>query len=218
MNYAAARENMVESQVRPNGITDRRIIEAMAAIAREDFVPESRKAVAYADEDIALTAGASPRYLVEAMAFARLVQLAAIKPGDKVLHVGAATGYGSAVLSRLAAEVVALESDPGLAAEARRNLEGTGNVRVVAGAFAEGARAEAPFDVILVEGRAGELPAALMSQVAGGGRIVAVIGENDVAKAHLWTASGQILACRTAFDATIAPLPGLEKRKAAFQF
>ena len=111
-DYSAARENMIESQVRPNGITDHRIIAAMEGLAREAFVPELRKAVAYVDEDVQLTPSGElgpARYLIEAMAFARLVQLAAIKPADKVLHVGAASGYGSAVLAKLAAQVVAVE-------------------------------------------------------------------------------------------------------------
>lgn len=218
MNFAAARENMVESQVRPNGITDRRIIDAMAAIAREDFVPAGRKAVAYVDEDIPLTEGQRPRCLIEAMAFARLVQLAGIKPTDKVLHIGAATGYGTAVVARLAASVVAVESDAALAASARANLRDVSNVSIVEGALADGAKAAAPFDVIVIEGRVGEVPQSLMSQAADGGRIVAVVGESDVARAHLWTMAGKTGTCRTAFDASIAPLPGFQKKRAAFVF
>src|SRR5512137_2367604 len=102
-DFIAARLNMVESQVRPNGITDRRIIAAMERIPREIFVPESRRAVAYMDEDVPLDAAQGPRALIEVMAFARMLQHALIKPTDRVLVVGAGTGYGAAVIATLAA-------------------------------------------------------------------------------------------------------------------
>jgi protein-L-isoaspartate(D-aspartate) O-methyltransferase len=218
MNFAAARENMVESQVRPNGITDRRIIDAMAEIAREDFVPANRRQVAYMDEDVPLAAAKPPRFLIEAMAFARLAQLAAIKPSDKVLHVGAATGYGTAVLARLAGQVTALESDSALAHEARNNLRALANVKVVEGSLADGVKNGAPYDAILIEGRVAEVPPGLIAQAVDGGRVVAVVGEGDVAKACVWTISGKTSACRFAFDASIGALPGFARKKHAFVF
>ncbi len=133
IDFAAARTNMIESQVRPNGITDRRIIAAMEGLAREEFVPADRRAVAYVDEDVPLAASHGRRYLIEAMAFARLLQHAAVKPTDRVLTIGAGTGYGAAVLAQLSQSVTALESDPALAAEARRNLAGTPGVKLVEG-------------------------------------------------------------------------------------
>ena len=220
-NFSAARVNMVESQVRPNGITDRRIIDAMAAIAREEFVPESRRDIAYVDEDIevAPAGGGNPaRSLIEAMAFARLVQLAGVKPTDKVLLVGAGTGYGAAVVSRLAAQVVALEDDARLTAIARKALGGCANVKLVEAPLAGGCKAEGPFDAIIFEGRVGEVPEALFADVAEGGRVVAVVGEHDVAKAHVWTTAGKLHTLRLAFDASIAGLPGFEKRRPAFVF
>jgi protein-L-isoaspartate(D-aspartate) O-methyltransferase len=220
-DYTLARENMIESQVRPNGITDHRIIDAMAGLAREAFVPDSRRPVAYVDEDIPLTdgAGGEPRrFLVEAMAFARLVQLAEIKAEDKVLHVGAASGYGTAVLARMAGQVVAVESDGGLASQARERLAGSGNVTVVEGPLGEGCKAEAPYDVILIEGRVGEIPQALIAQLGDGGRLVTVVGEGDVGKAEVLTRSGGSVAVRQAFDASIAPLPGFARRRPAFVF
>ena len=129
-NYAAARHNMVESQVRPNGITDHRIIDAMAQVKREDFVPAERKTIAYLDEDVQLKEG---RFLIEPMAFARMIHLALIKPTDRVLVVGAGTGYGAKVISMLAKSVVALESDPELLALARGFLAGAENIEVVEG-------------------------------------------------------------------------------------
>jgi protein-L-isoaspartate(D-aspartate) O-methyltransferase len=212
MTFAQARANMVESQVRPNGITDQRIIEAMGAVPREDFVPESLRAVAYMDEDIAIAPG---RALMEPMAFARLAQLAGIGPADRVLHLGCGSGYGSAILTRLGKEVVAVESDEGLAAVAAK-LSGA---EVHCADPATGRAADGPYDAIIVEGRIPEVPASLLQQLKDGGRLVAVVGENAVSQAVLHTRSAGSFSSRTAFDASVAPLPGFAARKkAAFVF
>lgn len=213
--FAAARLNMIESQVRPNGITDRRIIAAMEVVAREDFVPESRRAIAYVDEDVPLANG---RALIEAMAFARLLQHAAIAPSDRVLIVGAASGYGAAVVSALCDSAVALESDAELAALARRNLAGQANVTVVEGALSAGSAAQGPYNVILFEGRAEEIPASMFNQLSDGGRLVAVVGPAEMSKANVYTKSGQAVATREVFDASVAALPGFAKQKPAFVF
>lgn len=219
--FAAARINMIESQVRPNGITDRRIIAGMEAVAREDFVPAAKRPVAYVDEDVALApadGSRGPRYLIEPMALARMLQHAAVRPGDAVLTVGAGTGYGAAVMASLAQSVTALESDAGLADEARRNLAPLANVAVVEGALGAGVPGAAPFDVIVIEGRVEEVPAALFAQLAEGGRLIAVVGETEMAKAIVHTKSGAVIASREVFDASIAKLPGFEKKKPAFVF
>ena len=220
-DFTAARLNMVESQVRPNGITDRRIIAAIERIPREVFVPESRQAVAYMDEDVPLEPSDKangPRALIEVMAFARMLQHAAIRPTDRVLVVGAATGYGAAVIAALAQHTVALECDPGLAAAARRNLGGTAGVDVVEGGLAAGVAAEQPFDVIVAEGRVEEVPQAWLDQLADGGRLVAVVGETDMAQACVHTRSGSAIAVRPVFDASVAALPGLRRKRPAFVF
>lgn len=220
-DFTVARLNMVESQVRPNGITDRRIIAAIESVARESFVPESRRALAYMDEDVMLDPAdraAGPRALIEVMAFARLLQHAAIKPSDKVLIVGAETGYGAAVICQLAAHVVALECDPGLVHEAKANLSTAANVKVIEGALAGGAPADQPFDVIVLEGRAEEVPQALIGQLSDGGRLVAVVGERETSQACVYSRSGGAVAVRQVFDASVAALPGLKKRKPAFVF
>ena len=217
-DYAAARANMIESQVRPNGITDRRIIAAMEGIAREDFVPDTRKAVAYMDEDIQLSTGSGQRYLIEVMAFARMLQQAGVKPGDKALVVGAATGYGAAVISALAAHVVALESASALVALARLNLRHLANVKIVEGPLEVGAKTDAPYDVIILEGRVAEVPQGLLAQLADGGRMAAVVGETEMAKACVFTSTGGAIAARDVFDASVAALPGFVKKKPAFVF
>jgi protein-L-isoaspartate(D-aspartate) O-methyltransferase len=220
-DYTAARLNMVESQVRPNGITDRRIIAAVEQVPRELFVPESRRAVAYMDEDVPLEPAdkaSGPRALIEVMAFARMLQHALIKPSDKLLLVGAGTGYGAAVAALLAQRVVALECDAGLAAAARRNLAGAANVSLVEGPLAAGVAAEQPFDVILAEGRVEEVPEAWLNQLADAGRLVAFVGETEMSQACVYTRSGSSVAVRQVFDASVAALPGLRKKKPAFVF
>ena len=214
-NFAAARHNMVESQVRPNGITDHRIIDAMAEVKREDFVPAERKTIAYLDEDVQLKEG---RFLIEPMAFARMIHLALIKPTDKVLVVGAGTGYGARVIAMLAKSVVALESDPELLALARDFLAGAGNVEIVEGSLAAGHAAEAPYDVIIVEGRIAAVPESLFAQLANEGRIVAAVGNTDVSKMQIATLTDGHRSSRSAFDVSIAPLPGFVTEKAAFVF
>jgi protein-L-isoaspartate(D-aspartate) O-methyltransferase len=214
-NFAAARHNMVESQVRPNGITDHRIIDAMAEVKREDFVPTARKTIAYLDEDVQLKDG---RYLIEPMAFARMIHLALIKPTDRVLVVGAGTGYGASIISMLSKSVVALESDPELAGLAREFLASNDRVTVVEGNFAEGHAAGAPYDVIIVEGRIPAVPESLFAQLANEGRIVAAVGNTDVSKMQVATLADGHRSSRSAFDVSIAPLPGFAKEKAAFVF
>ena len=220
-DFTAARLNMVESQVRPNGITDRRIIAAIEAVPREMFVPENRRALAYMDEDVTLDPAdraQGPRALIEVMAFARMLQHAAIKPTDKVLIVGAGTGYGSAVVSRIAASVVALECDAGLAHTAKSTLAGVANVKLVVGPLAAGAAADQPYDVILLEGRAEEIPQSLIDQLADDGRLVAVVGERETSQALIYSRSGAAIAVREVFDASVTALPGLKKKKPAFVF
>lgn len=214
-NFAAARHNMVESQVRPNGITDHRIIDAMAQVKREDFVPAERKTIAYLDDDVQLKEG---RFLIEPMAFARMIHLALIKPTDKVMVVGAGTGYGARVIAMLAKSVVALESDPELFALAKDFLAGADNVEVVEGSLAEGHAARAPYDVIMVEGRIAAVPESLFAQLANEGRIVAAVGNTDVSKMQIATLTDGHRSSRFAFDASIAPLPGFASEKAAFVF
>lgn len=222
LDYSVARENMIESQVRPNGITDRRLIDAMAAVPREQFVPAHLKPLAYMDEDITLVAGEgnSRRYLLEPMAYARMVQAARIAPGDLVLDIGAGSGYSSAVLSHLAQMVVAVESDEGLAKAANENLLRleVANVALVEALLKTGYASEGPYNAIIINGRVEEVPATLLDQLADGGRLVAVVGATDVARARVFTRSGNQIAERDVFDASIPALAEFDRPNPGFTF
>ncbi len=210
--YDAARANMVENQVRPNKVTDFRVLDAMAAVPRERFVPKKFAGIAYVDEDIAVSPG---RYLMEPMVLARLLQAAAIESGDVVLDIGCATGYSTAVLARLADTVVAVESDTDLAetAVALMTELDADNTAVVTGELAEGYANQAPYDVIVLGGAVDEVPRALSDQLVEGGRLVAVVtggdgGGNRVGRATLMRRLHGALSSRVLFDASVPPLPG----------
>jgi len=212
-DFAAARLNMVESQVRVNAVTDGRLIAALGAVPRERFVPMSRQGVAYVDEDIRVGDGNPPRFLMEPRVFAKLAQLAAIGPDDLVLDIGCGTGYSTAVLSRLAGTVVALESDEDLAARAGATLSdlGVDNAVVVSGPLAEGYAKQAPYDVIFVNGAVEELPEAILPQLREGGRLVAVVGYGNAARARLYVKNGGMTSYTEYFNAAVKPLPGFRK-------
>jgi len=218
---AAQRRKMVDGQIRTTGVTSVPLIEALLEVPREPFVPAARRELAHIDEDVLIAGdgGQGSRWLMEPSPFARLVQLAAIGPGDSVLDVGTGTGYPAAVLSRLAGRVTALESDPGLAAQARATLSGLGlaNVEVVTGELRQGFAQNAPYDAIIVEGSIGELPSLLSAQLTEGGRLVAVEGSGNAGVARIWLKSGGVPSGRGAFNAAVKPLPGFESAP-AFEF
>jgi protein-L-isoaspartate(D-aspartate) O-methyltransferase len=217
MDYAAARLNMVESQVRPNRVTDTRIVLAMLELPREKFLPDSLRGVAYVDEDVHIGGG---RYLTEPMVLARMVQSAAIAATDTVLEIGTATGYGAAVLSHLAGKVVALESDPALAAKATRLLGALGrkNVTVVQGPLAQGCAQHAPYNAIIFAGGVEYVPQPVLDQLAEGGRLLAVTQPaGEAGRATLTSRIGGSLSTRAIFDAASPILPGL-KRDPGFVF
>lgn len=216
MNFAAARHNMVESQIRPNRVTDEKLIAAFAKIPREEFVPRQLRGVAYVDEAVPLGEG---RHLMEPMVLARLIQTAAPAAGDLALVVGCGTGYGAAILSHLVGAVVALEHDPGLAQQATQTLGALGidTVAVIAGALDNGCPDQAPFDVILFDGAVPEIPETIASQLAEGGRLVAVVAGSRIGKASLMTRRRGVLTSREVFDAGTPILPGFQ-RKSAFVF
>lgn len=212
----AQRINMVESQVRPSDVTDRRIIRAMLEVPREAFVPPALNALAYMDEAVPVTKrvdGRAVRALLAPRTLAKLVQLAEIGPDNKVLDVGCATGYSTAVLAKLAAKVVALEVDDALAARAAETLRQlhVDNAEVLRGALEGGAPDHAPFHAILLNGAAQLVPQGLLEQLVDGGRLVAVLAEGGFGRAQLWRRSGKTFDARPAFDAGAEPLPGFSR-------
>lgn len=215
-DYAMLREVMVDRQVRPADVTLYPIIEAMLAVPREEFLPESLRPVAYLGEHIPI---APSRVLLDPRVFAKLLDALNIGPGDLVLDIGCGYGYSTAVIARMAEAVVAIESDAAMAAEAEALLgrHGIDTAVVETGALQAGVPAHGPFDVILIEGAIEELPAAIAEQLKPGGRIAAVfaIGAGGQARLGLKTERG--IAWRRIFDATAPVLPGFEATK-AFEF
>ena len=208
------RLNMVESQVRPSDVTDRRILKAMLDVPRERFVPASLVALAYMDEALQVNAPGSPdRYLLAPRTFAKLVQLAEIGPEAIVLDIGCATGYSTAVLAQLAKRVIAVECDRTLGESAQRALaeQNVTNASVVYGRLNEGAAADAPFDAILLNGAAETIPQALFEQLKDGGRLVAIMKDAQLWRAQVWQRVGGVFDARTAFDAGAPLLPGFER-------
>lgn len=219
MDYAIQRKNMVESQVRPSDVTDRRIIRAMLDLPREEFVPERYRALAYMDGPVPVSPGegaSERRSLLPARTMAKLVQAAEITPAAAVLDVGAGTGYGAALLSKLAGAVVALESDAGLVAALRKSLPaiGAGAVIVAEGALAQGWPNEGPYDAILVEGAIETVGPDLLDQLKDEGRLVAIVGAGATGRATLWRRNGSAFAGTAIFDASADLLPGFEKARA----
>jgi protein-L-isoaspartate(D-aspartate) O-methyltransferase len=216
-DFALQRKNMVESQVRTSDVTDRRIISALLAVPRENFVSQNARTIAYMDGHVRLSPASlrrPERILMAPRLFARLLDLAQVEPGHRVLIIGAGSGYSAAVLSQLCSHVVALESDPDLAAKAAQNLAALAceNVEVVTGGLAEGWPQSAPYDVIIIEGAVAGVSATLLEQLKEGGVLVGILVGPKSGKASIWKRLGGKFDCREAFDASAAQLPGFEQR------
>ena len=215
-DFEAARENMVNCQVRPTDVTDYALLEAMFATPRERFVPSARRFAAYTDEDVDVSAAATgegPRFLAEASPFAKLVQLAAIEPGETVLDVGCGTGYSTAIIAQLCGSVIAVESDPGLVAFAGEALSelGIDNAAVIEGDPTAGYPKEAPYDAVVIEGAVEFVPDALTDQLRDGGRLVAVVGTGQAARARVFVRENGVVSSRPEFNAALPPLPGFQR-------
>ncbi|HEX3952110.1 MAG TPA: protein-L-isoaspartate O-methyltransferase [Stellaceae bacterium] len=206
--YETARIHMVESQLRPNKVTDERLIDAFLRINREMFVPEALRGVAYIDDDLPLGHG---RYLMQPLVAARLLQALAIDPKDTALVVGAGVGYEAAVLSLLLRSVVAVEEDAELARIGRSALV---DHRIASVTYAESApglghRPRSPYNVILFSGAVEELPSEISAQLGDGGRISVVLRpRGSVGRATVIARAGGVLARRIIFDAAMPLLPG----------
>lgn len=207
-DFTAMRQAMVASQLRTVAVSDPRVVAAMAEVPRERFVPEEAATLAYRDTAIDLGQG---RALNTPLATARLLVQARLQPGDRVLLIGAARGYAAAVLAALVKEVVAVESNPGLAAAARAALAGTPRVTVVEGALEHGHPQGAPYDVLVVDGAIEELPPTLASQVVDGGRIVSGLIERGVFRLAAGAHRGAATALAPFVDIDSVRLPGFAR-------
>lgn len=206
---------MIDSQVRPNDVTDRRLIAAMASIPREAFVPAGREALAYADRSVETGPG---RHMMAARDFAKLVHAADITPEDRVLDIAPGSGYSTVVLAKLAGSVVALEQDEPAAAAVRNALARSGDkAEVLAGSLRAGAAAKGPFNVIFVNGAVEDVPQAWIDQLADGGRLAVVVTEGVVRRARIYVRSGGKTAWRAPFESAAPTLPGFEKAE-VFRF
>jgi protein-L-isoaspartate(D-aspartate) O-methyltransferase len=218
--FSTARQKMVDGQVRPSDVTDIRIIDAMLAVPREAFVPVHQRALAYLDLDLDVSDGAGvKRFLIKPAVMAKMLQAAEISEADNVLVVGCASGYAAAVVAKLAGKVTATETDPSLAAKAKDILAevGLGQVTVRAAAAADGDPADAPYDVIVLNGATEIEPDRLYRQLREGGRLVGVFAMIKPPRATIVTHSRDDFGSRPLFDAVAPVLPGLE-RLPAFVF
>lgn len=213
MDFARARQTMVDTQIRTGDVTDQHVLEAFLAVPREAFLAEPQRGLAYRDRAVQVAGhrGEDKRFLLDPMVLAKLLQLADLEEAGRALVVGCATGYSAALVAELVAEVVALESDPALAGIAREALAAAANVTVVEGELTAGWPAGAPYDVILVDGAVEFVPEALQSQVREGGRLVAIVGTGMAGKAMLYRRVDGDFSGFPAFDAPAPPLPGFQK-------
>jgi protein-L-isoaspartate(D-aspartate) O-methyltransferase len=204
---ATARRMMVDGQVRIADVTDLALLDAMAELPRERFVPTAVAGLAYLDNDIPIAKG---RALVKPMVLAKLIQAARVGRGDRVLDVACGTGYSSAVLSHLAGTVIALEEDAELAAQAKTALAAVGanGVEVVVGPLTAGWPAAGPYDVILFNGATEIVPEAFAPQLKPDGRLVCIFGRSAAGKAMVYRLSEGRLVGRPIFDAAAPLLPG----------
>lgn len=212
IDFATARRMMVDGQVRPNDVTDLRIIAAMLEVPRERFLPPSKTQLAYLDLDIPLIEGPdgrARRRMLKPMLLAKMIQAADIRDGDSVLDVGCGSGYSSAIIAQLARNVVALEEDATLTLGAKENLYAFGitNVSAETGPLSAGYAARAPYDVILMQGATDVEPQTLFPQLRDGGRLVCVRG-GSAGKAMVYRRSGDDVSGCPVFDATASLLPG----------
>jgi protein-L-isoaspartate(D-aspartate) O-methyltransferase len=196
MNLELARFNMIEQQIRPWDVLDANVLHLLAVVKREDFVPLAHKALAFVDMEIPLTAPADDalrlgKCMLAPRVEARMLQDLGVQKHEKVLEIGAGSGYMAALLAHRAQRVITLEIDAGLAAQARVNLQKAGihNAEVRHADGANGAPVEGPFDVIVLSGSVTEVPQALLAALKTGGRLAAIVGDEPMMRATFVTRS-----------------------------
>ncbi|MTD99256.1 methyltransferase domain-containing protein [Paracoccus sp. YIM 132242] len=211
-DFATRRTMMVDTQVRPNDVTRFPVIEAMLAVPMEDFVPPSRRAVAYAGENLDLGGG---RVLLEPRTLGKMIDMLDLQPDDLVLDLGCGYGYSSAVVARMVQAVVAIEEQPEMAAEAERRLGEAGvfNVAVLNAPLAQGAPKHGPYDAIMIGGGVEEVPEAVLDQLKEGGRIIALFLEGALGVVRIGHRLNGRVNWRYGFNAQAPLLPGFERER-----
>ncbi|NDP39694.1 MAG: protein-L-isoaspartate O-methyltransferase [Rhodoferax sp.] len=186
MNLEQARFNMIEQQIRPWNVLDDGVLELLAVVKREDFVPLAHKALAFMDMEIPLGQG---QVMLAPRVEARMLQDATVQKHEKVLEIGAGSGYMAALLAHRAQRVISLEIDPELAQMARANLQKAGihNAEVRQFDGSKGVSPDGPFDVIMLSGSVAEVPQALLAQLKVGGRLIGIVGEEPTMRLHIVT-------------------------------
>jgi len=209
---ASRRRHMIDGHLLPNDVTDENVIDAIEQVNREVYVPLARKGVAYIDKSINVGEG---RYLMEPLTFAKLLNAADIKKNDLVLDIAPATGYSSAVFSKLVGSVVALEENPILAEQATENLakENCDNVALVTGSHIDGLAKQGPYDLIFIGGMIDTIPLSLLNQLNENGRILCVLNHDGHGRASFVTYNNKIMGVRNLFDTSAPSLKGFDKKK-----
>jgi len=204
MNTEQARFNMIEQQIRPWDVLDASVLQLLAVVKREDFVPAAYRALAFMDTEVPLPGG---QCMLEPKVEARLLQELAVHKHERVLEVGAGSGYMAALLAHKAQQVTTMEILPELASLARDNLKRAAivNVSVREGDGSKGLSADGPYDVIVLSGSVPEVPAALLGQLKVGGRLVAIVGDLPIMRARLVTRSSDAGFTSVDLFDTVAP-------------
>jgi protein-L-isoaspartate(D-aspartate) O-methyltransferase len=214
-NFDQMRHAMVVSQLRTTAVSNTRVIDAMGKVAREQFVPAERRSIAYVD--IAVPLDADGRALNPAMVTGRLLTAVDPQPGEKILLIGAATGYAAALLSAMGCTVVAVESDATLHGLASAALANEAHVTVVAGPMEAGAPTSAPYDVLIIDGAVEQLPPALADQLADGGRIAFGVRDGAVTRLSSGIKVAGTVSAVPFTDVAVVALPGFAA-PAGFRF
>jgi protein-L-isoaspartate(D-aspartate) O-methyltransferase len=215
LDFAQARRAMLDSQLRTFDVFDIPVLAAMEAVPRERFVPPGRESLAYIDQDIPVSdgiAGAERRFMLKPMVLGRMIQALEVEAGARALDVASGLGYSAAVLARLGAHVVALESTEAAAQAARQRLASLGieNVAVVSGPLDQGYPHGAPYDIVLVNGLIEVRPQRLLNQLADGGRLACIERRGRAGRAVLYVRSGDAFGSRAIFDAGAPELPAFK--------
>jgi protein-L-isoaspartate(D-aspartate) O-methyltransferase len=202
-DFATARRAMVESQLRPQGVADPAVLDAMGKVKREQFLPAHTRPLAYVDRAVAVGQG---RFLAAAAVLGQLLTEMRPEPGQRALVVGAGTGYSVAVLAAMGIEAIGLESDPELIAAAR-----DAGVKLVQAPLEAGLADRGPYDQILIDGAVETISDAIIAQLADGGRLGTAIIDRGVTRLVVGRKSGGAFGTLSIGDAGVPALPGFSR-------